>query len=268
MACLQLTALIAVGISVELAYREKLRLERHKASLARSSPLLIDNEEQFGSARLPRIASGFQSWDIHAPAGNAYELYLGVGDVAYDIIATIIDSVPVSSGRHRITLRAQDSPGDEFHFAVYVDGIEKLSAKMGRSWLPNGWVRTSDLRLPRKLESARAPMQLAGICHKPKYEFGSGREDLQDSSITRRGYRLWIDHADQSYPSPSDLFQLSSRSSIQSIGIRDGLRFQDSKDWQWYFLRPSLESQSRSERFNRRSAYRTARRGGVWRNPS
>ncbi|MCB9926974.1 MAG: hypothetical protein H6822_32850 [Planctomycetaceae bacterium] len=244
---LTLTALIAVGTAINLAYRKNHLMVRQRDDLlSLSSQLKIDNKDELASSEMPSVASDFHSWNVHVPNGQAYELRLGMGAVSENGIPPIVGGVRISAGRHRVTLHAGDSPGEEFRYVVYVDGKQAIDKKMGSDWMPGGWSSASGISWPRQPNLSPAPLQLFSRSYTPRYDFGKGHHfnGQSDDYLTRMGYRLWIDHQDRTYPPTSPFVGFGHYPGYQGIGLRDGLRYRQSNrpPYEWTFTRPNLET--------------------------
>lgn len=246
---LTLTAVVAIGAAAGSAYRENQALvQQHDELLALSSRLRVGDAGKLNSAAMPRVADDFYSWNVHVPDGQDYELRLGVGEVSENGVPRDFDRVAIPAGRHRVTLHAGDSPDEEFRFVVYLDGEPVIDRSMGRDWIPGGWSSAGGVNWPQTREPAPEPLQLSSRYYKPKRDFGrgSGRyfNGNSDNYVTRRGYRLWIDDPDRSYPPASPFVGIGGASQIDGVGLRDGMRFQPRGrgPFEWWFTRPSLET--------------------------
>jgi hypothetical protein len=240
-----LTALIAIGIAVGLAYRKNQTLTTQRDTLlALSSRLQIDNEDELAMAAMPAVANDFNSWQVHVPAGRVYELRLGMGEVSQNGIPPLVASVPISAGQHRVTLFTGDSPSEEFRYLIYVDGEQVMEHAMGSDWMPNGWSSASGIDWPREAKGAQTPMQLAGQSYDPKItsETGDYFNGQSDRYVTRSGYRLWIDQHDSTYQPASPFMGFTEDPQYQGVGLRDGLRYTQSFGLrhQWTIARPKL----------------------------
>ena len=243
---LALTAFIAIGTAVGLAtYKNRVLLQQRDELLALSSRLQIANHDELASVELPRVADDFHSWRVHVPDGEGYELRLGIGPISENGIPPVVGSVPISAGRHRVTLHAEDSPSEQFRFAVFVNGELALEKVMGSEWIPGGWSSSSGISWPPVPQLSPAPLQLAARSYRPNVDFGRGNyfNGQSDDFVTRTGYRLWLDQADRSWASASPFLGLQGDPSYYGIGLRDGLRYKPSRlPYLWTFTRPSLDT--------------------------
>ena len=244
---LTLTALIAVGMAVSLAYRKKRSMiQQRDELLSLSSRLQIDNQDELASSEMPRVADDFHSWNVHVPDGQAYELRLGVGEVSENGVPPIVRGVRIPAGRHRVTLRTGDSPSEEFHYVVYIDGKQAFDKKMGSDWIPGGWSSASGINWPRQPNLSPAPLQLSAKSYQSKIDYGQGNyfNGQSDDYVTRKGYRLWIDQPDRTYQAASPFMGFGHYPTYQGIGLRDGLRYKSSNrsSYEWTFTRPDLNT--------------------------
>ncbi len=239
------TALVAVGIALGLAYRKNRSLTQQRNDLlSLSSRLKINNENELASAAMPRVANDFNSWQVHVPEGQDYELRLGMGAVSEKGIPSIVGSVPLEAGQHRVTLHTGDSTSEKFRYVVYVDGLPVIEKTMGSDWIPGGWSSVSAISWPRGTQLSTGPLQLAAQSYEPKFDFETGNyfNGQSDRYVTQSGYRLWIDQTDRTYQSASPFVGFPEDSQYQGIGLRDGLRFRTSflPPYQWTFTRPKF----------------------------
>lgn len=246
---LALTALIAIGTAAGIAYQKNRTMVRYREDLlGLSSRLSVDQDDILASAQMPRVADDFHSWKVHVPSGQNYELRLGVGEVSERGIPPILDRVPISGGRHRVTLQLCDSSDKEFLYVVYVDGKRVLEKTMGSEWMPNGWSTASSINWPRDLRRSPAPLPLSGRRYKPRLDFGKGSGHYfngdGDNYVTLKGYRLWIDQADRKYEPASPFIGFADDPDYLGIGLRDGLRYKSTgnRPYDWHFTRPSLDT--------------------------
>lgn len=244
---LTLTALIALGTAIGLAYRKnRSMVQQHDELRSLSSRLQVDNDDELASSEMPRVADDFYSWNVHVPNGQAYELRLGMGEVFENGIPPIVSGVRIPAGRHRVTLHTGDSPSEEFHYVVYVDGKQAIQKTMGSDWIPGGWSSASGLSWPREPTLSPAPLQLSAQSYKPKIDFGKGQyfNGQSDDYVTRKGYRLWIDQPDRTYQPASPFMGFAHAPKYQGIGLRDGLRYKSTSrpPYEWTFTRPSLST--------------------------
>ncbi len=244
---LTLTALIAVGTAVSLAFRKnRSMLQQRDELLSLSSRLQVDNEDELASSEMPRVADDFHSWNVHVPNGQDYELRLGMGAVSENGIPPIVGGVRIPAGRHRVTLHTGDSPSEEFRYVVYVDGKQAFEKKMGSAWIPGGWSSASGMGWPREPNLSPAPLQLSAKSYKSKLDFGKGNyfNGQSDDYVTRKGYRLWIDQSDRTYQPASPFMGFGHNPKYQGIGLRDGLRYKSSNrpPYEWTFTRPNLNT--------------------------
>ena len=246
---LALTALIAMGMALGLAYQKNhaMSLERD-GLLSLSSRLQVDSTDELASSELPKVASDFHSWNVHVPDGKEYELRLGIGDLSENGIPPIASAVKITAGRHRITLYTGHSPREEWHYVAYLDGKPVIDETLGSDWMPEGWSTASGRNWPRDLAIPTAPLQLSSESYEPRYDFGGGTGSYfngqGDSFVTRKGYRLWIDEVDRTYPQTPPILVPSRSNYYREIGLRDGLRLRTnpSSGYDWTFTRPSLET--------------------------
>lgn len=252
---LVLTALVALGTALGLARRTNHSLTQQRdALMALSSRLPMGNDNELMCVPLPVVANDFHSWHVQVPAGQDYEMRLGIGEVSLSGIPPIVGSIAIPAGRHRITLQTGDSVSEEFRYTVYLDGVQVIEKIMGSQWIPGGWSSISSISwpstsLPVSDHSATAiksqAIQLAGQSYTPTPNFGANDffNGQYDSSVTRKGYRLWIDQADRAYE-PTSPFMAGAVSQFDGVGLRDGLRYTPSSPAtnQWVFNRPMLAS--------------------------
>ena len=238
------TALIAFGVAVGLAYQRNRSLTRQRAQLlAISSRLQIKTAPELASTAMPNIANNFHSWHVHVPEDQEYELRLGIGEVSEKGIPPVVGSARIAAGQHRVTLHVRDTPEAKFHYVVYIDGIQVIEKMMGSDWFPQGWSSAQGLNDPHRPYLPPAPLQLYGQSYDPKRDFGPGRyfNGQWDDYVTRRGYRLWIDHLDQTYQPASPFIGFADDSKYHGVGLRDGIRYQGSSpNYEWTFTRPQL----------------------------
>lgn len=244
-----LTALIAMGMAVGLAYQKNLAMSLQRDGLlSLSSRLKVNNTDELASSELPNVASDFHSWNVHVPSGKEYELRLGIGDLSENGIPPIASAVKIAAGRHRITLYTGHSPREEWHYVAYVDGKPVIDETLGSDWMPEGWSTASGRNWPRDLAIPPAPLQLSSESYEPKRDFSGGPGSYfngqGDSFVTRKGYRLWIDEVDRTYPEAPPILVPSHSNYYREIGLRDGLRLRTnpSSGYDWTFTRPSLET--------------------------
>ncbi len=244
---LYLTAWIAIGIAVGMAYRHNRYLRQKRIELlALSKGLQVTNEDELISAAMPEITSGFYSWRVHIPDSRDYELRLGIGEVSEKGIPPIVGKVRLSPGQHRITLRRQDSVLEEFRYAVYVDGVQVIEKVMGKNWLPSDLSSATSMTWPENLNTATAataPLQLSAQRYEPVIIFGQQYNYFNgeyDNHLTRPGYRLWIDLADQDYQPASPFLGFVGDPQFLGIGLRDGIRYHASNTrFAWEFTKPN-----------------------------
>ncbi len=244
---LTFTALIALGTAVGLAYHKNRSMYQQRDELVSlSSRLQIANEDELASAEMPRVADDFHAWHVHVPAGQDYELRLGIGAVSEQGIPPIVGGVRIPEGRHRVTLHTADSPSEEFRYVVYVDGMQAIEKTMGSDWIPGGWSQSSGIDWPRGPKLTPAPLQLSARSYKPRIDFGSGHYFNGDSDnyVTRSGYRLWIDQSDRTWPPASPFIGFPEDTQYQGVGMRDGLRYKSSRSppYHWTFTRPKSDT--------------------------
>jgi hypothetical protein len=244
---LTITALVAVGMAVGLAYRQNrsLALQREEL-LALSSRLKIKNLDELALAPMLSVADDFHSWRVYVPDGQDYELRLGIGSVSENGIPPIVGSVRIPPGQHRVTLHTGDSTSEQFRYLVFLDGVQVIENTMGGDWMPYGWSSASSIQWPSGSNHSPAPLQLAAQSYQPNLDFGAGRHfwhfwGQSDSHVTQLGYRLWIDLPKRTYQPASPFIGFSGGPQYLGIGLRDGLRYIASTlPHQWTFLRPQL----------------------------
>jgi len=246
---LALTALIAMGMALGLAYQKNRAMTQQRTELlSLSSRLQVDNVDELASSTLPKVANDFHSWEVHVPGGREYELRLGIGELSENGIPPIADAVTIPAGRHRITLHTGDSPREEFRYVVYVDGKPVMEETLGSDWMPQGWSSASGMNWPHELKLSPAPLQLSSRSYKPRRDLGTGPggyfNGQSDNLVTRKGYRLWIDIADRTYPQAPPILAPGPSNFFGEIGLRDGLRLRPTpgSTYDWTFTRPSLET--------------------------
>ena len=226
-----LTALTALCIAIAIAHRRNQSLNQMRAELlAMSGRLQITDEDQLTQVALPKVAYGFQTWDLHVPKGPAFELRLGVGEVSESGIPAEFDRVSLSAGRHRVTLQDVVSSRNGNRFVVYLDGEQVIEKTPGPDWMAHGWSSASGLGWPRRqAEGKHAPLQLAGKSYVPKLNLGkSGNFNFNgsdDSFVTSPGFRLWIDQPGRTYRPASPFIGFGRNDLYRGIGLRDGFRF-------------------------------------------
>ena len=94
-----LTALIAVGTAVGLAYRQNRSMVQQRDELkSLSSRLQVHDDDELASSEMPRVADDFYSWNVHVPSGPAYELRLGIGAVSRNGIPATVSRVQIPAG--------------------------------------------------------------------------------------------------------------------------------------------------------------------------
>jgi hypothetical protein len=243
---LTITTVIAFGIAIGVAYRQKQSMVQQRDELrSLSSRLQVVNEDQLTSAEMPRVADDFHSWNVHVPDGQAYELRLGIGEVSEYGIPPVAGSVPISAGQHRVTLYTGDSRGEEFQYVVYLDGEQVIEKSMGSEWMPNGWSSSSGMSWPREPVLPPVPLHLTARSYTPQRDFGNDYFNGQsDNWVSRLGFRLWIDQPDRSYEPASPFIGFTNDSKYYGIGLRDGLRYgiMSRGSYEWTFTRPSLDA--------------------------
>lgn len=244
---LTLTALIALGTAVGLAYRKNRAMYQQRDELlSLSSQLQVASENELASAAMPTVADDFHSWQVHVPDGRDYELRLGIGAVSEKGIPPIVGSVRLPAGRHRVTLLTADSTAEEFRYVVYVDGKQAIEKPMGSDWIPGGWSSASGMNWPSGPKLSPAPLQLSSQSYQPNVVLGNGHyfNGQSDSYVTRNGYRLWIDQPDRTWPPASPFMGFPEDPEYQGVGLRDGLRYKSSSSppYDWTFTRPKLNT--------------------------
>ncbi len=246
---LALTALIAIGTAVGLAYQKnRSMVQQREELLSLSSRLRVDNADELALSKMPRVANDFQSWNVHVPSGQEYDVRLGMGAVSEKGIPPILGSARIPAGRHRVTLHTGDSPSEEFRYVVYVDGKQAIEKTMGSDWIPGGWSSARGISWPREPKLSPSPLQLSTRSYKPRLDFGKGKgrffNGQSDNYVTRKGYRLWIDQSDRVYPPASPFMGFSYDPKHLGIGLRDGLRYKPTSrpPYDWTFARPNLNT--------------------------
>ncbi|WP_153556349.1 hypothetical protein [Roseimaritima sediminicola] len=245
---LALTAIIAVWTAVLLAFETNARLtQRRNDLLALSSRLEIADPDRLQCVAYPPVAKDLKSWEVHVPERKAFELRFCVATVSKAGMPQDFEKIPLTAGRHRITLHSADHPDEGFRFRVFVDGQTVIARSMGREWMPNGWQRASGLNPPFIMRGgATSMLHLSGKSYTPrtKFESGSYFNGQSDEWVSHLGYRLWIDRADQTYPPPSPFVGFEHLQSYDGMGLRDGLRYRtrQSQQYAWTFIRPASES--------------------------
>lgn len=239
-----LTAWIAIGVAVGMAYRQHGNLTQKRSELLSiSKSLQVINEDELISAPMPNIADDFYSWRVHVPDSRDYELLLGIGAISEKGIPPVVGRVRLSPGQHRVTLRTGDSVSEEYRYIVYVDGVQAIEKVMGSNWQPSGWSSSSSVNWPGDPKPSTVPLQLAAQSYQSDVKFG-GRgyfNSQSDNQVTRLGYRLWIDLSDQHYPPASPFLGFPGDPQFLGIGLRDGFRFRLSTSrYPWVFTRPSF----------------------------
>ena len=244
---LTLTALIAIGTAVAMAYRKNRAMLTYRDDLlSLSSRVHNVTENKLTLAAMPTVADDFQSWHVHVPDGDDYELRLGIGPVSETGIPPVVGTIPLKAGPHRVTLHKGDSPSEDFRYVVYVDGEPAIEKTMGREWMPNGWSSASGLNWPQGQALKDAPLQLASQSYQPTFDVGSGNyfNGQMNTSVTRSGYRLWIDQRGRAWEPTSPFIGFANSFGYQGIGLRDGLRYQllNRSPYDWAFTRPQLQT--------------------------
>lgn len=242
---LALTALIAIGTAIALAYfKNRSMVQERDALLSLSSRLQIDNVDELAMSGAPKVADDFNSWNVHVPTGKDHELRLGLGEVSEDSIPPVWEAVQIPAGQHRVTLHASDSPPEGFRYVVYVDGEQVMDKEMGEDWMPGGWSSASSIGWPSAESQKSTPMQLAARSYEPRVDVGSGNyfNGHSDDYVTRNGYRLWIDQADRTYQPASPFMGFATEVQYHGIGFRDGLRYKpySRSPYAWTFTCPRL----------------------------
>lgn len=225
---LTITALIAVGLAINIAFRRNKDLRRvHSDLLVLSSRIKTKDGDQVSFSAIPQIASGFYSWNTYIPENTEYELRLGVGTVSADGIPPVVGRCSVPAGHHRVTLHTGDSPEQEFRFAVFLDGELAIETKMGKDWLPGGWSSSSSISWPHDAKNKVSSVQLAGKRYEAKRELGDNHyfNGQTDELVSRLGFRLWFDLPQTDHPPASPYVGMSENSQLFGIGLRDGIRF-------------------------------------------
>lgn len=241
---LYLTAWIAIGVAVRMAYRQHGELTQKRSELLSiSKGLQVSNEDELSSAPMPTIADDFYSWRVYVPDSRDYELRLGIGEISEKGIPPIVGRVRLSPGQHRVTLYKEDSASEEYRYVVYVDGVQAIEKVMGSNWLPSGWSSSRGVSWPGEPKTSMGPLQLSSQGYQPEVNFGDqGYFNGQyDNQLTRPGYRLWIDQPDQEYPPASPFLGFPGDPQYLGIGLRDGFRFRTSAlSYVWAFTRSSF----------------------------
>ena len=244
---LTLTALVALGTAIGLAYRKNRVLSQKREDLLLlSSRLRIENDMELASAAMARVADDFYSWQVHVPAGADYELRLGMGAISENGIPPIVGSLRIPAGQHRVTLHTGDSAEEEFRYVVYVDGEQAIEQTMGKDWIPGGWSSSQTVNWPSLSGLTPAPRQLYAVSYRPNLDFGNGNyfNGQSDNYVTRTGIRLWLDRADRTMTPPSPFIGFLGDGGYDGIGFRDGLRYRSSvsSPYDWTFTRPQLDT--------------------------
>ncbi|MGB7329656.1 MAG: hypothetical protein WBD31_32580 [Rubripirellula sp.] len=226
---LTLTAMAALSISVAIAYRTNETLNQSREELLSLSSLLrVNDEDELTHVSLPRFANGFETWDVHVPAGLELELRFGIGEVSKFGIPAEFDRVALPGGRHRITLHAVTLGDDKNRFVVYLDGKEVIDKSLGPDWMSSGWSSSRGMSWPLGLTAnEQTPRQLAAQRYTPRADVGKNRyfNGSDDVFVTGPGYRLWIDQPDRTYQPASPFIGFQSSDLYHGIGLRDGLRY-------------------------------------------
>lgn len=244
---LALTALVAMGTAIVLAYSKYYHLSQQRSELlALSSRLHVDSDDQLASATMPRVANDFRSWQVNVPDDHQYELRLSMGPISENVTPPIVGRVPISAGQHRVTLFSGDSIAEEFRYTVYVDGTPVIDQKMGSDWIPGGWSSASGLSWRPAADLDPAPIQLYALSYQPKRDFGTGNyfNGQNDNYVTQNGLRLWIGQRDRTLEPASSFVGLQGDSGYVGMGLRDGLRYKifGNSPYEWTFSRPQLET--------------------------
>jgi hypothetical protein len=245
---LTLTALIAVGVAVGLAYRNKQSLTQQRDGLlALSKRLKIRSFDELATAAMPPIADDFDSWQVYVPEGLDCDLLLGIGAISEKAIPPIVGSVRIPSGQHRVTLYTGDSASEQFRYVVYLDGEQVIEKTMGSDWMKESWSSSSGVGWPNRTKPLSlplpTPLQLASQSYEARTDFGPNNyfNGQKDSYVTQLGYRLWIDQPSQTYKPASLFMGFTLEPQHMGIGLRDGLRYRTSTPpHQWTFTRPQL----------------------------
>lgn len=241
---LTLTALIAVGLAISVAFQRNRDLRRVQSNLlALSSQIKTKDGNQVSYVAIPQIASGFYSWNTYVPENMDYELRLGVGTVSADGIPPVVGRCSIPSGDHRVTLYTGDSPQQEFRFAVFIDGELAIEKKMGKDWMPTGWSSSSSISWPQDSKRNASSIQLAGKRYEAKRDFGDNHyfNGQSDELVSKLGFRLWFDSPQADYPPTSPYVGMSESTQLFGIGLRDGMRIRPNT-YPWELTRPQLET--------------------------
>ena len=241
---LALTAIIAVGVAVSVAYQKNMSLTQQRERLLElSTRLTVDDPTKICHAEQLAFADDYKTWEVYVPPGRDYELRFGIGEISQAGIPEILYYIPLSSGNHRVTLHAADRLADEYRFVVFVDGKVAMERAMGSDWMPDGWRQASGVSFPYlPLSVQPRPVQLVGRIYIPKITYGNqSLNNVQsDDWVTSPGYRLWIDEKDRTYPPPGPFLGSGSYVWQNGIGLRDGLRYlQKSNTYHWPIIRPA-----------------------------
>ncbi len=243
------TALIAVGIAVGMAYRKNRDLAHQIEQLkAISVSTQFVNSDKLVATSMANIAPNFQSWQVNVPEGSDYLLQFGIGTVSTNAVPPVADTVKLTSGQHRVTLYTGVNSDEQNRFLLYLDGKQVIEKTMGKDWLPFGWASAGSLSWIRHSLSSAEPIQLDSRYYEPKYDFGPEYyfNGHTDEYVSRPGFRLWIDQPNRTYPPASPFMGFPNDPQYMGIGMRDGLRLHSSTTvpYQWSFTRPSLASSS------------------------
>jgi hypothetical protein len=239
-----LTATIAVAMAIGLACQVHWSLmQKRQALLEASGRLKVSNLDELAAAKQPKILSDADTWLVHVPEGRPYKINLGIGELSSESIPLSYESVSIPSGQHRVTFIKADSASKDFRYTVYIDGVRVIEKSMGSHWMPNNWRSSSGLTWPNSLTLSPSPLQLNGQAYSANHDFSSQHSfnDQVDYYVTRKGFRLWIDIAGRTYTPDSPFVGFSANQSYYGVGLRDGLRFLDSRQSQhlWTFTLPA-----------------------------
>lgn len=241
---LALTAFAALSIAVVVAYRKNDALKQSRAALiSLSSQLNVTDEDEFTSVALPKIASDFETWEVHVPRSPELELRLGIGEVSEFGIPAQFDRVRLSAGRHRVTLHTVVSADDGNRLVVYVDGNQVIEKTPGRDWMSGGWNSSHGISWPQEPTAGlRTAHQLTGKRYTPRIDVGKNNyfNGSDDNLVTNPGYRLWIDQPGRTYEPASPFYGFQNDDRYRGIGLRDGLRYKiiNAAAYEWAFTRP------------------------------
>ena len=241
-----LTVLIAVVMAIGIANQRNSSLKHRQEILellsSDSGRLNVSDINELAAAEQIKFVPNIHTWLVHVPEGREHKICFGIGDVFSQSIPLPFDSVPIPSGKHRVTLVRRDSVRDEFHYTVYVDGVQVIETAMGSQWMPNHWYSTNDLVWPRGHSLAPTPLNLLSQTYNPQSDFEPQFYTSYqiENYVTQKGFRLWIDLAERTYTTNSPFIGFVADESYHGIGLRDGLRYLErSLSHAWAFNLPA-----------------------------